>query len=119
MELSGPTPKWSDLIAHGMCDYSLCALDFDPPVGSRGIQESNKPTSWSCTITSTSASRPMVRALRDNPDEADRDARLRFMAIFAKGKKTDTVSENPNRVKKPAAKPAPKVELDDDAASLI
>jgi hypothetical protein len=119
MELTGPTPKWSDLIAHGMADYSLRAVEFDPPVGSRGIQAENKPTSWSCTITSTSASRPMIRALRDNPDEADRDARLRFMAIFAKGKKLDTISANPKQEKKPKPKPAAKVELDDEASSLI
>ncbi len=119
MELAGPTPSWKDLIAHGMADYSLRAVDFDPPVGSRGIQASNKPTAWSCTITSTSAARPMVRALRDDPAEADRDARLRYMAIFAKGKKLDAISENPSRVKKPKEKPPVIEELDDDAASLI
>lgn len=119
MELTGATPKWSDLIAHGMADYSLRAVEFDSPVGSRGIQAENKPISWSCTITSTNASRPMIRALRDNPDEADHDARLRFMAVFAKGKKLDTISASSKQVEKPKPKRAAEAEPDDEALSLI
>lgn len=120
MDLSGPTPKITDLIAHGMCDYSLRAVEFDPPVGNRGIQASSKPVTWSCTITSTNAARPMVRALRANPDEAERDARLRYMAIFAKGKKDiHPISEEPKPEKKAKPKPVVSTTLDDEASSLL
>lgn len=120
MDLTGPTPKITDLIAHGMCDYSLRAVEFDPPVGNRGIQATSKPTHWSCTITSTNAARPMVRALRANPDEAERDARLRFMAIFAKNKKDlSPISEEPKPEKKTKPKSAVSRELDEEASSLL
>lgn len=118
-ELTGPTPKTTDLIAHGMYDYSLRAMDLDPPPGNRGTQRGTKAQTWSCTITSMDAARPLVRALRDNPDEADRDARLRFMALFAHKKNLEPISENPNREIKKKPKPPAEIELDEDAASLI
>lgn len=119
MELTGLTPKNADLIAHGMCDYSMRPLDVEPEPGSRGYQRGMKAKSWSCTITSFDAGRPTVRAIRDNPDDADRDARLRFMALFAKGQKIDSISDNPNREVKKKPKPPTQVNLDEEAASLI
>lgn len=118
MDPNEPTPKMTTLIAAGMYDYSLRASTFIPAIGTRGIQTENKPTSWSCTITSLNASRPLVRAIRNNPDDAERDARLRFMAIF-KGKNVHAISPNPEQVEKAKPKPAKVGELDEDAASLI
>lgn len=116
------TPTWGDLIACGMYDYSLRASEIDPPVGNRGTQQGMKAVSWSCTITSFSAARPLVRALRDDPVEADRDARLRFMALFGKNAKPadaklPPIMENP-RHSKPKKAPAI-ADLDAEAASLI
>jgi hypothetical protein len=116
------TPTWGDLIACGMYDYSLRAAEIDPPVGNRGTQRDMKAVSWSCTITSFAADRPLVRALRDDPVEADRDARLRFMALFGKhAKPSDAklppVMENPRHSQ--PKKAAAKMDLDAEAASLI
>lgn len=124
MELTGPTPKTPDLIACGMCDYSLRALEVEPTPGNRGYQAGTKAVSWSCTIISFDPIRPSVRAIRDNPDEADRDARLRFMALFSgkikQGQKLpEAISDNPRTANVKKIKGVVKDELDDDAASLI
>jgi hypothetical protein len=75
-------PPLSLLAKHGMADYSARAIEFDKPVGSRGIQADLTPTLWKVTITSLSASRPMIVAVRKDLVEAETDARTRFLAIF-------------------------------------
>lgn len=115
------TPTLVDLVRCGMYDIMVRATELDPPPTNRGIQRGMKAVSWMCNITSMGADRPQVRAIRDTPEEAERDAKLRFMAIFDKGQKLDPVSENPNRVAKPKPKPVVKVEveLDQEAEDLI
>jgi hypothetical protein len=119
MELTGKTPTNAELIAVGMADYSLRGVEVEPTPGVRGYQKGMKAKAWSCTITGFDAVRPLVRAIRDNPDEADRDARLRFIAIFSKGHKIDAVSDIPKNDVQKKIKPQTKVDLDDEAASLI
>lgn len=114
-------PKLTDLIKHGMADLSVRAFDFDPPVGARGIQPSNKPVSWGVTITSTDAARPMVRAVRPDAAEALEAASERFLAIFRDKKKLDPFehAQPAAKPKKAAPKPKPEVEPDDDFDDLI
>lgn len=119
----GEIPSFSELIQAGMYDYSLRATEIDPPFDGRGPQASQKAVSWSCTITSFSAARPLIRAIRNNPEEADNDARLRFMAVFAgktnpTRKPLDPISEDPNR-KKTVRKSPELNDLSEEAASLI
>lgn len=124
MELTGPTPKTTDLIACGMSHYDLRPVDVEPTPGNRGYQAGTKALTWSCSISSFDPIRPSVRAIRDDPDEADRDARLRFMALFSgrikQGQKLpDSISENPRTAIVKKIKGVVKDDLDDDAASLI
>lgn len=102
-----------------MADYSARAIEFDKPVGPRGLQADLKPTKWKVTITSLSASRPMVSAVRADLTEAEADARSRFLAIFKDGRSVPPISEPETKptTKKPV-KAAP-VEDDDDGSDLI
>lgn len=112
-------PPLSLLAKHGMADYSARAIAFDKPVGPRGLQADLKPTSWKVTITSLSASRPMVSAVRADLTEAEADARSRFLAIFRDRKTVPPVSEP--EAKPPAKKPAKTTVAgdDDDGSDLI
>lgn len=110
-------PPLSLLAKHGMADYSARAITFDKPVGPRGLQADLKPTSWKVTITSLSAARPMVSAVRADLAEAEMDARNRFLMIFKERKNIPPVSM-PEAAPKKTPKAAP-VEDDDDGSDLI
>lgn len=113
------------MAALGMYDIQTRGTAIDPPPTNRGLQKNMKAMEWMTTITSFAADRPMIRAIRDTPEEADRDARLRFMAIFDKGQKQlAPVMEHPSRATSP--KPAPKppakpaaAPADDDLDDLV
>ena len=112
----------ADLAKHGAASLDVRGVEFDPPPGSRGLQGNMKVTMWQATITHLSASRPMVRAVRANPDEATADAISRFLLMIAKkpGEFTDTISTpagwtaSARSKAKPKPKPAPVAEEDDD-----
>lgn len=111
-------PPLSLLAKHGMADYGARAIEFDKPVGPRGLQADLKPTKWKVTITSLSASRPIVSAVRPDLTEAEADARSRFLLIFRDKKTVPPVSE-PEA--KPPAKKATKAPVaeEDDGMDLI
>lgn len=113
-------PPLSLLAKHGMADYSARAIEFDKPVGARGIQADMNPTLWKVTITSLSASRPMIVAARKDLVEAETDARNRFLVIFRDKKDVAPVSvpDPAPALKKATPKPKP-VEDDDDGSDLI
>lgn len=111
-------PPLSLLAKHGMADYDARAIEFDKPVGPRGIQADYKPKLWKVSITSLSASRPMVVAVRADLTEAEADARSRYLAIFRDGKTSTPVVIAPTTAPG-KAKPTPKVEDDDDGSDLI
>lgn len=109
----------AELAKHGMADFDLRGVEFDPKPEGRGLQRGMKVLLWSATITSVDASRPTVRAIRKDPAEAFSDAAERFLLIFRDGKKLDSVLDRPAPPKAApkAAKPqpvAPPVEDDDD-----
>lgn len=110
-------PPLSLLAKHGMADYDARAIEFDKPVGPRGLQADLRPTVWKVTITSLSASRPMVVAVRKDLSEAETDARNRFLAIFKDKKAVAPVSVPETTPKKPAKTML--VEDDDDGSDLI
>lgn len=118
-------PTLSEMAALGMYDIQTRGLSPDPAPTNRGLQKNMKATEWMTTITSFAADRPMIRAIRDTPEEADRDAKLRFMAIFEKGQDLDPVLDHPSRssrAKPTPRKPAPKateVPTDDDLDDLV
>lgn len=117
-------PTISDMVRLGMYDIQTRGIAIDPTPGNKGLQRGMKAREWATSITCFDAGRPMIRAVRDTPEEADRDARLRFMAIFDKGQKLDPVMDHPSRANKPkpATKPpakAPVVADDDDLDDLI
>lgn len=110
-------PPLSLLAKHGMADYGARAIEFDKPVGPRGLQADLKPTMWKVSITSLSASRPMVVAIRAELSEAEADARSRFLAIFKERKDISPVSvPEPSRKKRA---PVPDKPDDDDGMDLI
>ena len=118
-------PTLSEMIALGMYDIQTRGTAIEPQPTNRGLQKNMKAMEWMTTITSFAADRPMIRAIRDNPEESDRDARLRFMAVFDKGQKLPPIMDNPSRAAKPkpvAPKPpvkAPVVAEDDDLDDLV
>ena len=113
-------PPLSLLAKHGMADYSARAIEFDKPVGARGIQADLTPTIWTVTITSLSASRPMIVAVRKDLAEAETEARSRFLSIFRDKKDLAHVSvpDHTPALKKAKPKSEP-VEDDDDGSDLI
>lgn len=113
-------PPLSLLAKHGMADYSARAIEFDKPVGVRGIQAGMNPTLWKVTITSLSVSRPMIVAARKDLAEAETDARNRFLSIFRDKKDVAHVSvpDHAPALKKAELKPE-RVEDDDDGSDLI
>jgi len=78
----------------GAMDIDLRGIKFDPEPGARGVQASMKVLIWQATITPKAADRPMIRAIREDPDEADHDARTMFVQMMGKkpGEFTETVS---------------------------
>ena len=113
-------PPLSLLAKHGMADYSARAIEFDKPVGARGIQADLTPTLWKVTITSLSASRPMIVAARKDLAEAETDARNRFLSIFRDKKDLAHVSvPDPAPALKKAKPKSDPVEDDDDGSDLI
>ncbi len=122
-ELTGPLPSLSDMIACGLYDYSLRAVVVDPAPGNRGLDRKMKGETWACSLTSFDHARPMVKVIRHDPAEADKDARLRFMALFSGRRKPSEPALNPvsdtTQKATPKSKVAPVADLDDDAASLI
>ena len=118
-------PTLAELAKLGMDCIDTRGIDYDPKPGSRGVQHGMKVLMWKTTITALDATKPMVVAIRASVEEADLDARLRFVQIMA-GKAVLAVSEPPEwaaaRKPKPAPKPPVKVAPvaeDDDLDDLV
>ncbi len=114
-------PPLTLLAKHGMADYDARAIEFDKPVGARGLQADMTPTLWKVSITSLSASRPTIVAVRPELAEAEADARSRFLLIY-RDRRTDVShvvvpAPSPKKVK---TTQKPVVEEDeDDGSDLI
>lgn len=118
-------PTLKQLADLGASEIDIRGVSFSPAPGNRGPQRGAKVVSWQATISSVDASRPSIRAIRDDPDEADHAARGLFMQMMAKkaGEFTATVSTPadwtaaaktaPKAKPRQAVAPAPDDEVDD------
>lgn len=113
LDKASPIPSFSEMVKLGMYDIQTRGIAISPTPGNRGIERHMRAAEWMTTITSFDPGRPAIRAIRATPEESDRDARLRFMAIFDKGQKLDPVMDHPSRINKPS-----KVQREDDDSDL-
>lgn len=128
----------SQLAKSGMCHIDTRGIEFDPPVGNRGLQRGTKVTMWKCSITTVDAARPTIVAIRSDPDDAENAAKALFVEMMTKkdwsparavsvpegyDKPSRAAPKNPGPTaaelaKKLAEKATPAVE-DDDIEDLI
>lgn len=115
-------PTLLELTKLGMDCIDIRGIEYDPPLGSRGTQKGMKVVKWKASIISVNAAKPMIIAIRETAEEADLDARLRFVAVMS-GKSVDAISTL-TATAKPKAAPKPPVKAaaavsDDDLDDLV
>lgn len=118
----------TELAKLGLAASDVRGIEFNPPPGARGLNAKMKVTMWQATLTHLDAARPMIRAIRENPDEAEHDARALFVTMMTKkpGEPFSpvstpaawTASAKVKTTPKPAAKAAEPA-TDDDVDDLI
>ena len=109
-----PTIKQLGLL--GASEVLVRVSKYDHDVGVRGPENHMAPIQWQAIVKHQNATLPWAVAVREDPEEAERDARLLFVSMNDKPHKKATLAkarENP-----PKAAPAP-VEDDDDGMNLI
>lgn len=100
----------------GASEVLIRVSDYDHKVSARGPENYMVPVKWQAIVKHQNASLPWAVAVREDPDEADRDARLLFVSMNDKPHKKASLAkarENP-----PKAAPAPVID-EDDGMDLI
>ena len=96
----------------------LCRVcEYNSGVGARGTQDHHVPTKWQAIVKHVNATLPWAVAVRADPDEADRDARLLFVSMNEKPHKKAALAKA--RANPPPAPAAAPVEDEDDGLDLI
>lgn len=103
-------PNLAALIPLGAADVQINVSQYDPAPGARGPDESMTPVRWQAIVKHRNASRPWAVAVRDDPDEALRDACALFVEMNSKRKTAP--AKRPPPPKPP--KPQPVIGDDDD-----
>lgn len=103
-------PTIAELVKIGLNDLRVWAIEFDPPLGARGVSEAHRPVKWKGCATPLSQGGPMIIAIRDTAEAADRDVRIAFWEHY---------STRPQFAPKKAAPKRPAAPLPDDGDDLI
>lgn len=114
-------PTIAELTKLGCSEVLVRVSSYVPEPGNRGPDASMKPVQWQAIVKHVNAGLPWAVAVRPDPDEAERDARLRFVEMNDKPHKVAALAAA--KAPKPAApKPAPKAApapVDDDLDDLV
>lgn len=100
----------------GASEVLVRVCEYDHEVGARGPESHMTPKKWQAIVKHYNASLPWAVAVREDPDEADRDARLLFVSMNDKPQKTAALAKA--RTNPPKAAPAPVID-EDDGMDLI
>lgn len=100
----------------GASEVIIRVCEYDYPVGARGPEGHHVPKKWQAIVKHYNASLPWAVAVREDPDEADRDARLLFVSMNDKPHKKAALAKA--RTTPPKAAPAPVID-EDDGMDLI
>lgn len=104
-------PPIAELVKIGLGDLRVWAIKFDPPLDARGVSRKHRAVKWKGCATPLDQGGPMIIAIRDTAEEADRDVRLAFWAHY---------STRPKFSSQPAAKPKRQpAAVPDDGDDLI
>ena len=112
----GATPTIKQLGALGAAEVIVRVSKFDYPVGARGTDSHMTSVEWQAIVKHVNASLPWAVAVRADPDEANRDARILFVSMNDKPHKKAALAKA--KANPPKAAPAP-VADDDDGMDLI
>ena len=109
-------PTIKNLKEFGASEVIVRVCEYDHKVEARGPGGHMTPKKWQAIVKHYNASLPWAVAVREDPDEADRDARLLFVTMNDKPHKKATLAFA--RANPPRAAPAPVID-EDDGMDLI
>ena len=86
-------PTIKQLSALGAQEVTVRVGQYSPPATARGPSGDMVPVSWQAIVKHQDASKPWAVAVRDDPDEAFRDACILFTTMIGKPMKRLSVPE--------------------------